>query len=219
MTAASLAALAARQGLSDRRTLATAAVALALAASSDVLAAVNRRPPGGGGDAGTGVFWVQALPPLLPLAVPLPLLPPLVAAPLARRLEGGGRLAIALKPYLDASLRASGASLLTTPDPSSPRKVALRVKGVRCEACAARVRGALKSVGGVLNATVDVDRGEAVVYYDSSSGSVGGGGGASAALVEAIVGLKAGYVAEEVVVEDGGGGGGGAEEAAAAAAR
>lgn len=184
LTAASLAALAARQGLTDRRTLATAAAALALAASSDVLAAVNRR--GGGGE----TTPTTPLPPML-------LLPPLVAAPLRRALAPLN-LPPVLRAYLDA------VTLPPPPPPSTdaPKRVALRVKGIRCEACAARVRGALQRVPGVLNATVDVDRGEAVAYVVGSDEE-------QDELVAAVEGLKAGYEAEVLVLEEEDAGGGG----------
>jgi copper chaperone CopZ len=156
--------------------LATAAAALALAASSDVLAALNRR--GGGGE----TTATTPLPPML-------LLPPLVAAPLRRALAPLN-LPPVLRAYLDAVTLPP-----PPPPPLAPKKVALRVKGIRCEACAARVRGALQRVPGVLNATVDVDRGEAVAYVMSGSDEE------QDELVAAVEGLKAGYEAEVLEVD------------------
>jgi copper chaperone CopZ len=226
LTAASLAALAAKQGIADRRTLVTAAVALALAASSDVLAAVNRGGGGRGGGAGGGVASPVPL---------LPLLPPLVAAPLRRALVLARGLPPrgALRAYLDASCGGGGgggegggmSALSPPPPPAAASLVKLRVRGVRCEACAARVRGALQAVGGVVNATVDVERGEAAVWFlGADSKDSDGGGEPQQLLVEAVEGLKDGYEVVGVVQEEGrargggGDGGGGAAATAAAAA-
>jgi copper chaperone CopZ len=211
LTVTSLAALARRQGLTDRRTLATAAAALALAASSDVLAAANRGP--GLASAPSSSSSSSAL---LPLQ-----LPPLVAAPLRRALSPLLPPGHYVRALLDAACGAitpssspfsSCSSLAAPPLPSPPlakgesrRVVSLRLKGVRCEACAARVKGALAAVPGVREARVDVETGEAVVYYydqiDEDGREENGGrrgGGAVGRLVAAVERLDAGYEAEPV---------------------
>lgn len=205
LTAASLAALAARQGLTDRRTLATAALALALAASSDVLGAANRGL--GGGRAPDG----SSSP--LPL-LPLPPLPPLVAAGLRRALAP---LDLPpshfLRAYLDAALvkgggvGGGGGAETEATTTQAPKRVALRVRGIRCEACAARVKGALllHGAGGkgqVINATVETGSGEAVVYV---LGEEEAEEERARSLVAAIEGLNAGYEVVAVEEEDGGG--------------
>jgi copper chaperone CopZ len=193
LTAASLAALAARQGLTDRRTLATAAAALALAASSDVLAAVNRR--------GEVSLSSRPPPPFFPLP-PMLLLPPLVAAPLRRALAPLNLPdSHFLRVYLDAALAqgGGGGGGGGTLAGAAARNVTLRVRGVRCEACAARVRGALAGVPGVVAAAVDVVDGAggeaAVVVSVKGTGEEGADRGR---LVAALEALNAGY---EVVAE------------------
>lgn len=44
----------------------------------------------------------------------------------------------------------------------------LKIQGMTCNHCVMRVTKALKSVAGVQDATVDLQKGEAVVTYDDS---------------------------------------------------
>ena len=48
------------------------------------------------------------------------------------------------------------------------KQITLRVTGMSCAHCSARVEKALKSVEGVSSAKVDLNAGEATVVYDPS---------------------------------------------------
>lgn len=103
--------------------------------------------------------------------------------------------------------RAGEAAQLLRVGSAAPHKAAvvrwrLDVAGMRCQACAARVRAAAAALPGVRNASVDLAAGAVEVWADASaaagSGDGGGGGGAAAvtrggALVAAVAALDPSY--------------------------
>ena len=75
-------------------------------------------------------------------------------------------LSAAPTPVERPSTGAGSASVASTAPAASGRRVVLAVRGMSCESCERTVGAMLRRTPGVLNATVSVERGEAVVTYD-----------------------------------------------------
>jgi copper chaperone CopZ len=100
-----------------------------------------------------------------------------------------------------AAAAATAAATAAVPKPHSLVRWSIGVKGMRCQACAARVRGSVAALPGVVNATVKLDKGRVVVWADASSSSspsssslsAGAGALSGPALVSAISALDPSY--------------------------
>jgi len=78
-----------------------------------------------------------------------------------------------MKRYLTATLALAAmlSCWLATPARAEDSKVALKVDGMMCSACSAKVEQALKQVDGVKTAEVSLDKKMATVCFDSTKTS------------------------------------------------